>query len=88
MKVMKETMKETKNSKLAWDFFLYCMANPELRFWQALKNWSGYHRISAVTIHLHNVPEPNPLMVSGYSESHMDTYNWEGKRHDEVKPPS
>lgn len=28
--------------KLLAEFTEYCNANPELRFWQALRNWSGF----------------------------------------------
>ena len=30
-----------KNKKVLTDFVKYCEANPEQRFWQALRNWSG-----------------------------------------------
>lgn len=36
-----------KNNKLLLDFVLYCQANPRLRFWQALRNWSGAANIMA-----------------------------------------
>lgn len=29
----------------ATDFVLYCCRNPQLRFWQALRNWSGHNFI-------------------------------------------
>lgn len=29
-----------KNHKLLNDFTAYCKSHPELRFWQALRNWS------------------------------------------------
>lgn len=32
----------TRNSKLLASFVKYCESNPELRFWQALRNWSGF----------------------------------------------
>ena len=35
-------MNETRNSKLLEDFTRYCQEHPEQRFWQALRNWSGY----------------------------------------------
>ena len=35
-------MNETRNSKLLEDFTRYCQKYPEQRFWQALRNWSGY----------------------------------------------
>ena len=33
---------ETRNSKQLKSFVEYCENNPEQRFWQALRNWSGY----------------------------------------------
>lgn len=30
-----------KNAETLADFTQYCQENPELRFWQALRNWSG-----------------------------------------------
>lgn len=27
------------------DFITYCLEHPEERFWQALRNWSGYYYI-------------------------------------------
>lgn len=33
---------------LARDFLSYCESHPQLRFWQALSNWSGYSRILGV----------------------------------------
>jgi hypothetical protein len=31
-----------KSENLLNSFTYYCKANPELRFWQALRNWSGF----------------------------------------------
>ena len=55
------------------NFIQYCQEHPEERFWQALRNWSGY-----------------PFIYIGYQPSYeqhktfsvMDTFYWEGKRHD------
>lgn len=33
---------EDRNGKTALDFYIYCRRNPQLRFWQALRNWSGH----------------------------------------------
>jgi hypothetical protein len=38
---------EHKNKLLAGEFYMYCMEHPEMRFWQALRNWSGYGYIWA-----------------------------------------
>lgn len=32
---------ESKNQKLLESFSAYCKKYPELRFWQAIRNWSG-----------------------------------------------
>lgn len=52
-----------KNEKLLKDFTEYCKANPELRFWQALRNWSGWAFIR----------------VSMNDNSGEDTFYWENK---------
>ena len=36
---------KTRNSVTLASFVKYCENNPELRFWQALKNWSEYNFI-------------------------------------------
>ena len=36
-----------KNKETLVDFIKYCLDHPELRFWQALRNWSGYWFIFA-----------------------------------------
>ena len=56
---------KNKNKELLEDFAKYCEAHPELRFWQALRNWSGINFIVAARESL-----------SGLLE---DTYYWEGK---------
>ena len=53
----------SKNSELLQDFTKYCQEHPELRFWQALRNWSG-----ASFIHI--------TPVGGQPK---DTYYFEGK---------
>lgn len=32
----------TRNSEVLKDFVDYCNRHPTERFWQALRNWSGY----------------------------------------------
>lgn len=34
-----------KNIKVLFDFTLYCLRHPELRFWQALQRWSRFYYI-------------------------------------------
>lgn len=52
-----------KNKKLLDDFTKYCNANPDERFWQALRNWSEYSFIG----------------VSNGGGSFRDTFYWENK---------
>ena len=33
---------ELKSRKMLWSFIDYCVCHKEERFWQALRNWSGY----------------------------------------------
>ena len=63
-------MKKTRNSEVLKSFVEYCKEWPELRFWQALRNWSGYAFIYA-----------SDGMVG--QEGTADTFYWEGKhKHD------
>lgn len=39
---------ESKNQKLLESFSTYCKENPEMRFWQALRNWAGVQIVSVV----------------------------------------
>lgn len=34
-----------KNRELLDEFTTYCDAHPEMRFWQALRNWCGWNFI-------------------------------------------
>lgn len=54
---------KTRNSELLWDFVAYCQANPTMRFWQAIRNWSGFPFIYA----------------TGGGGEVQDTFYWEGK---------
>lgn len=36
-----------KNKENLLDFIKYCLDHPEERFWQALRNWSGFDFITA-----------------------------------------
>ena len=35
-------LKEMKSKSLLESFTAYCRANPDQRFWQALRNWAGW----------------------------------------------
>jgi hypothetical protein len=53
-----------KNSTLLSDFVNYCVAHPTERFWQALRNWSGFNFIWVSNEHTPPV---------------LDTFYFEGK---------
>jgi hypothetical protein len=36
---------KSKNDKLIQEFTKYCKMNPEMRFWQALRNWAEVNRV-------------------------------------------
>lgn len=55
----------SKNAKTLASFVVYCEAHPEQRFWQALRNWSGWPFIYA-SRDLIRLPEVR------------DTYYWLG----------
>lgn len=53
----------SKNIELAEDFYNYCKNHPELRFWQALRAWSGVWFVG----------------ISNDGIYFKDTFFWEGK---------
>jgi hypothetical protein len=59
----------TRNSEVLASFVEYCQKNPQERFWQALRNWTGYN-----FIYVSNVP---PYSFS--EEVIKDTFYWEGQ---------
>jgi hypothetical protein len=63
-----EINKATRNGRTLFDFVCYCICHPDERFWQALRNWSGYDKILVNT------------------EDGVDTFYWEGARHDHKRP--
>jgi hypothetical protein len=54
-----------KNKSLLASFTEYCQAHPEERFWQALRNWSGYNFIYASN---RSEPKPDGLIDTFYKE--------------------
>jgi hypothetical protein len=66
--------KNSRSYETLLSFVTYCEQNPEQRFWQALRNWSGYHYILTSDVPLYKVNNETPL---------RDTFYLEGKRHDE-----
>ena len=63
---------DNKNKELADDFHAYCMAHPEQRFWQALRNWSDYNFV-LVADHV-DLDSDDPTY-----KGVKNTFYWEGK---------
>lgn len=59
---------ESKNSQILISFNNYCLAHPDKRFWQALRDWSGQRFI--LTADKINFPD---------YENIKDTFYWDGK---------
>jgi len=57
------------------NFIQYCQDHPEERFWQALRNWSGYYAIMAIS-------KVAGIGGGGEVRQTHDTFYIEGKRHD------
>ena len=66
-----------KNKEMIRDFFVYCIDNPELRFWQALCTWSRQPHILVGELDIEN----------GGFKNLVDTWGWDSKSEnkDEVK---
>lgn len=62
---------DNRNGKVLLDFIEHCRTHPEERFWQALRNWSGYRYVIAA--------DTDPFFSMCDSK---DTFYLEGKRHD------
>jgi len=58
-----------RNAKTLDSFVTYCKANPELRFWQALRNWAGFNFIYA----------SDEARDYGYRVNAHDTFYWAGR---------
>jgi hypothetical protein len=67
-------MSETRNSKTLASFVAYCKANPQQRFWQALRNWAGYNFVC--------VRDSEPW--DGWGNNCLDTFSWEGRDGDKA----
>lgn len=57
-------------------FIEYCEAHPQERFWQALRNWSGYPFILASNEPPFNFPGD---WKEGKQDLPLDTFYWEGR---------
>jgi len=62
----------SRNGKTLDSFIAYCVAHPQLRFWQALATWSGYAFIFASDTGPHDL---NTFSVYDLN----NTYYWEDK---------
>jgi len=70
-------MAETRNSKVLASFVTYCKANPELRFWQALRNWSGH---SFILVSNHSNLDFWAAIFGLECDAYLkDTFSWEGQ---------
>lgn len=69
-----EIREEGKSTQVLTDFVRYCREHPEERFWQALRNFSGYPFLYVSSIPSYGFD--NDINI-------LDTFYWEGKRHDE-----
>lgn len=61
-------MKPTRNSELLASFVEYCTLHPDLRFWQALRNWAGINFVLASELPPYELSKQGNL---------VDTYAWE-----------
>jgi len=70
---------KTRNSEVLASFVAYCNANPSLRFWQALLNWSGlpFILISDKPVHEVNACIRDPFAPR--VPCLTDPYNYEGR---------
>lgn len=57
---------KNKNEEMLLSFTDYCMKHPEMRFWQAVRNWCGWH---AVWVSRDSDPRDA-----------IDTFGWENNR--------
>jgi hypothetical protein len=64
---MSEKLK-TRNSELLESFMDYCLSHPEQRFWQALRNWSGWSFVFVGNMGEDGLVHP------------VDTFHWEDSR--------
>jgi hypothetical protein len=61
----------SKNKEVLDSFVQYCSDNPELRFWQALRNWAGFNFIGA---------NNSSFEADVFDNGWVDTFYWEKKR--------
>jgi hypothetical protein len=64
----------TRNSELLESFTKFCQDNPDMRFWQALRNWCGWS-----FVFLSNA-DTDAFVPRVDSFKLVDTYYWEENR--------
>lgn len=71
---------KSKNSKTLDSFIQYCIAHPEERFWQALRNWSDHAFIFTSELLLPILPGvDNDANRTYFIDQLRDTFYKEGK---------
>lgn len=63
-----ESLNQLRSGRTLISFLVYCIAHPEERFWQALRNWCG----------------ANFVAVSMRGNTWTDTFYWEGRDDDKA----
>lgn len=64
-----------KNRETLNSFVRYCQKNPELRFWQALRSWSGFSFIFGWDC----ISDSNELRDKASALGMEDTFYFKGK---------
>lgn len=73
---MGEMKKPNRNSKILEDFVNYCFTHGNERFWQALRNWSGFAFVGVVPTEKINF---KALTMKGKFHNAIDTFYFEAK---------
>ena len=63
-------MADNENEEVLASLVAYCKANPTMRFWQALRNWSGYSFVFVSDAGYGTLTRDKEL---------KDTFYWTGK---------
>lgn len=66
----------SRNSELLASFIKYCLENPQLRFWQALRNWCGWGFVLVANGKLNKRGDLELMNVT-------DTFGWERNQRNE-----
>ncbi len=73
---MGKMKKPTRNSKILADFVKYCKEHPDQRFWQALRNWSGFAFVGVVPTEKTSLED---IVRKGKLHNAIDSFYFEGK---------